>query len=84
MLNRDVDRGETLKWLDHALRRSPPQNLDLARACVYQLSKVPQTEEQRTARRVLREALVQAESGRAENLAFALQRFTRAWREWAG
>ena len=38
MLTRDVDRRETLKWLDHALRRSRPQNLDLARDCVHQLA----------------------------------------------
>jgi hypothetical protein len=58
MLTRDVDKGETLKWLDHALQRSRPQNLDLARDCVHQLSRVRQTEEQRDARRALREALI--------------------------
>ena len=84
MLTRDVDRRETLKWLDHALRRSRPQNLDLARDCVHQLAKVPQTEEQRDARRLLREALVQAESGHAEELEAVLPRFNKAWRERAG
>ena len=84
MLTRDVDRHETLKWLDYALRRSRPQNLDLARDCVHQLSKVSQTEEQRDARRLLREALVQAESGNAETLEAVLQRFTRVWRKPAG
>ena len=81
MLTRDTDRGETLKWLDYALHRSRPRNLDLARDCVHQLSKVPQTEEQRDARRLLREALIQAEGGDAEDLASAVQRFTRAWRK---
>jgi metallophosphoesterase superfamily enzyme len=79
LLRRDVDRRETLKWLDFALRRSRPQNLVLARDCVHQLTKVPQTQEQRHARRLLREALVQAESGSAENLEPALQRFAKVW-----
>ena len=84
MLARDVDRGETLKWLDFALRRSRPQNLNLARDCIHQLSKVPQTVEQREARRLLREALVQAESGNVQHLSSALQRFRRAWGKPAG
>ena len=84
MIIRDVDKRETLKWLDHALRHRRPQNLDLARDCVHQLSKVPQTDEQRDARRLLRAALIQAESGNAENLEPRLQQFTKAWSKRAG
>src|SRR5688500_14626355 len=79
MLERDMDRRETLRWLGQTLHNSQAQDLELALSCIHLLAQYAQTDRQHRVREELRKVILRAAEGDPQPITQAWQSFDEAW-----